>query len=114
MQDHSLMLFFTVVVDVASVVLGFDMRRLNDVTAFRKCWYRKSVMESFMLGSHHKKQTKMTNSKKPIPIQKTTIPEQTTSMLSSWLSNTVLIVCFYSHRPSTTTAAYSCRDSVFS
>ena len=52
-------------VDIASVVLGFDMRRLNDVTAFRKCWYRKSVIESFMLGSHHKKSSGSAPNNKP-------------------------------------------------
>ena len=65
-------MYFSVVVDIASIVLGFDMRRLNDVTAFRKCWYRKSVMESFMLGSNHKK-TK-TSSSKPSTKKKTPIP----------------------------------------
>lgn len=76
-KDYSL-IFLIVVVDIASIVLGFDMRRLNDVTAFRKCWYRKSVVESFMLGSHHKKAT-TSSSRKPSLNQKATIPE---SMLS--------------------------------
>jgi len=53
------------VVDIASIILGFDMRRLNDVTAFRKCWYRKSVIESFMLGSHHKKSSSAGPNTKP-------------------------------------------------
>lgn len=69
------MLFINlVVVDIASIVLGFDMRRLNDVTAFRKCWYRKSVMESFMLGSNHKK-SKASSGKSSLK-KKTAIPEE--------------------------------------
>lgn len=64
-------------VDIASIVLGFDMRRLNDVTAFRKCWYRKSVMESFMLGSNHKKSK--TSSSKSRSKKKTAIPEEEAS-----------------------------------
>lgn len=67
--------FLVVVVDVASIVLGFDMRRLNDVTAFRKCWYRKSVIESFMLGSHQKKGS-TSSSGRPSSKQKATIPEE--------------------------------------
>ena len=64
-------------VDVASIVLGFDMRRLNDVTAFRKCWYRKSVVESFMLGSNNKKTASKTSSS----LKKTTISEEKESVL---------------------------------
>lgn len=36
---------------VASLVLGYDMRRLNDITAFRRCWYRTSLVESLFIGS---------------------------------------------------------------
>lgn len=66
----------SVVVDVASIVLGFDMRRLNDVTAFRKCWYRKSVAEYFMLGLHQKKPTSSSSSKASSKQKKTAIPEE--------------------------------------
>lgn len=37
--------------NVASLVLGYDMRRLNDITAFRRCWYRTSLVESLFIGS---------------------------------------------------------------
>jgi len=79
-KDYSLLLL--VVVDIASIVLGFDMRRLNDVTAFRKCWYRKSVVESFMLGSHHKKST-TSSSNRSSSNQKTAIPEEKPGKLYS-------------------------------
>ena len=88
--------FSVVVVDVASIVLGFDMRRLNDVTAFRKCWYRKSVMESFMLGSHQKKATTSSTSK-PNPKHKTTsIPEESTGILVNLLNAKMSLVALYS------------------
>lgn len=41
----------TVVAEVASVLLGFDMRQLNNATAFRKCWYRKSLSEAVLFGN---------------------------------------------------------------
>lgn len=37
--------------NVASLVLGYDMRRLNDITAFRRCWYRTSLVEALFIGS---------------------------------------------------------------
>ena len=37
-----------VVTNIASLVLGYDMRRLNDLTEFRRCWYRTSLIESFI------------------------------------------------------------------
>ena len=82
---------FSVVVDVASIVLGFDMRRLNDVTAFRKCWYRKSVMESFMLGSNHKKAITKT---KPSSKMKTAIPEERASTYAVILALLKCHCCF--------------------
>ena len=36
---------------MASLVLGHDMRRLNDITAFRRCWYRTSLVEALFIGS---------------------------------------------------------------
>lgn len=40
-----------VIFNVASLVLGYDMRRLNDITAFRRCWYRTSLVEALFIGS---------------------------------------------------------------
>lgn len=42
---------FAVITSVASLVLGYDMRRLNDITAFRRCWYRTSLVEALFIGS---------------------------------------------------------------
>ena len=39
--------------DIASLVVGYDMRRLNDITAFRRHWYRTSLVEAF-IGSNKK------------------------------------------------------------
>ena len=38
--------------DIASVVLGYDMRRLNDITTFRRYWYRTSLVEALFIGSN--------------------------------------------------------------
>lgn len=38
----------TVITNIASLVLGYDMRRLNDLSAFRRYWYRTSLIESFI------------------------------------------------------------------
>ena len=40
--------FPSVVTNIASLVLGYDMRRLNDLTTFRRYWYRTSLIESFI------------------------------------------------------------------
>ena len=40
-----------VIFNVASLVLGYDMRRLNDITAFRRCWYKTSLVEALFIGS---------------------------------------------------------------
>jgi hypothetical protein len=45
----------SVVASIASLVLGYDMRRLNDLTAFRRYWYRTSLVESF-IGSKKQQQ----------------------------------------------------------
>jgi len=37
--------------NVASLVLGHDMRRLNDITSFRRYWYRTSLVEAIFIGS---------------------------------------------------------------
>lgn len=44
-------LFQPVITDIASLVLGYDMRRLNDVTTFRRYWYRTSLLEALFIGS---------------------------------------------------------------
>ena len=46
---------FPVVASIASLVLGYDMRRLNDLTSFRRYWYRTSLVESF-IGSKKQQQ----------------------------------------------------------
>ena len=38
----------SVLANIASLVLGYDMRRLNDLSAFRRYWYRTSLVESFI------------------------------------------------------------------
>lgn len=43
------------VASIASLVLGYDMRRLNDLTTFRRYWYRTSLVESF-IGSKEQQQ----------------------------------------------------------
>lgn len=40
-----------VIMNVASLVLGHDMRRLNDITAFRRYWYRTALVENIFIGS---------------------------------------------------------------
>ena len=36
---------------IESLFLAYDMRRLNDVTWFRKCWYNTSLVEAIFIGS---------------------------------------------------------------
>lgn len=31
--------------------MAYDMRRLNDVTWFRKCWYNTGLVEAIFIGS---------------------------------------------------------------
>ena len=44
----------TVITHIASLVLGYDMRRLNDITAFRRYWYSTSLIETLFIGSKSK------------------------------------------------------------
>ena len=48
---------YVVAADVASVLLGFDIRQLNNATAFRKCWYKKSITESILFGQGSSRST---------------------------------------------------------
>ena len=48
---ESLPLPTAVVTNIASLVVGYDMRRLNDITAFRRYWYRTSLVETLFIGS---------------------------------------------------------------
>ena len=50
----TLTLTHTVITNIASLVLGYDMRRLNDITAFRRYWYRTSLVEALFIGSKKK------------------------------------------------------------
>ena len=43
--------YLAVVTNIASLVLGYDMRRLNDITAFRRYWYHTSLVEALFIGS---------------------------------------------------------------
>lgn len=53
---HSLFLylFYAVITRIASLVVGYDMRRLNDITAFRRYWYSTSLVETLFIGSKSK------------------------------------------------------------
>ena len=48
---------YVVAADVASVLLGFDIRQLNNATAFRKCWYKKGITESILFGQGSSRST---------------------------------------------------------
>lgn len=43
-----------VITHIASLVVGYDMRRLNDITAFRRYWYSTSLVETLFIGSRSK------------------------------------------------------------
>ncbi len=49
-------LSLAVITDIASLVMGYDMRRLNDITAFRRYWYRTSLVEALFIGSKKPKE----------------------------------------------------------
>ena len=50
-----------VIMNVASLVLGHDMRRLNDITAFRRYWYRTSLVEAIFIGSKKEQEKEATS-----------------------------------------------------
>ena len=52
----------TVIMHIASLVLGYDMRRLNDITAFRRYWYRTSLVEALFIGTKKKPEDESTGS----------------------------------------------------
>ena len=57
-----------VVMDIASVVFGYDMRRLNDITAFRRYWYRTSLVEALFIGTKKKSEEEMSAAKLEVPL----------------------------------------------
>ncbi len=56
-----------VVMDIASVVGGYDMRRLNDITAFRRYWYRTSLVEALFIGTKKKSHEEASGASIDIP-----------------------------------------------
>lgn len=55
------------ITNVASLVLGYDMRRLNDITAFRRCWYRTSLVEALFIGSKKSSEEEVSDPTPPDP-----------------------------------------------
>lgn len=51
---HHVVFYVSVITHIASLVLGYDMRRLNDITAFRRYWYSTSLVETLFIGSKSK------------------------------------------------------------
>ena len=43
------------------------MRRLNDITAFRRCWYRTSLVEALFIGSKKNSEEDVPNISNPDP-----------------------------------------------
>ena len=68
------------ITNVASLVLGYDMRRLNDITVFRRCWYRTSLVEAIFIGSKKPPEEDVT----------TTIPQDSESGDEGGTSSTVI------------------------
>lgn len=45
-----LLLFPLAIVDIGSASFKYDMRRLTEILAFPKAWYRRSIMRRLFLG----------------------------------------------------------------
>lgn len=41
---------FLAIVDIGSASFKYDMRRLTEILAFPKAWYRRSIMRRLFLG----------------------------------------------------------------
>jgi len=77
-----------VVMDIASVVGGYDMRRLNDITAFRRYWYRTSLVEALFIGTKK-------NSSKEDPNTAQTAPAETPSSTELDTNDTISAVIVF-------------------
>lgn len=47
---YSLNFFFTAITDIGSASFKYDMRRLTEILAFPKAWYRRSIVRRMFLG----------------------------------------------------------------
>ncbi|KAF6208729.1 hypothetical protein GE061_014468, partial [Apolygus lucorum] len=48
--DHSAVIRFSTIMDIGSASFKYDMRRLTEILAFPKAWYRRSIMRRLFLG----------------------------------------------------------------
>ncbi|XP_014242068.1 uncharacterized protein KIAA1109 isoform X2 [Cimex lectularius] len=49
-SDHQAIIRFSTIVDIGSASFKYDMRRLTEILAFPKAWYRRSIMRRLFLG----------------------------------------------------------------
>uniref|UniRef100_A0A182JTV4 Bridge-like lipid transfer protein family member 1 C-terminal domain-containing protein n=1 Tax=Anopheles christyi TaxID=43041 RepID=A0A182JTV4_9DIPT len=71
---------FSTIVDIGSASFKYDMRRLTEILAFPKAWYRRSIVRRMFLGDLGMQQTSMCDLEIPI------IPEG--SLDGSYMSRT--------------------------
>lgn len=43
-------MFFVAITDIGSASFKYDMRRLTEILAFPKAWYRRSIVRRLFLG----------------------------------------------------------------
>lgn len=50
-QNNELKFFFSLaIVDIGSASFKYDMRRLTEILAFPRAWYRRSIVRRLFLG----------------------------------------------------------------
>lgn len=42
--------FYSAIIDIGSASFKYDMRRLTEILAFPKAWYRRSIVRRMFLG----------------------------------------------------------------
>uniref|UniRef100_A0AAG5DBD8 Bridge-like lipid transfer protein family member 1 C-terminal domain-containing protein n=1 Tax=Anopheles atroparvus TaxID=41427 RepID=A0AAG5DBD8_ANOAO len=58
---------FSTIVDIGSASFKYDMRRLTEILAFPKAWYRRSIVRRMFLGDLGMQQTSMCDLEVPLP-----------------------------------------------
>ncbi|KFB49612.1 AGAP007960-PA-like protein [Anopheles sinensis] len=66
-QSSKATIRFSTIVDIGSASFKYDMRRLTEILAFPKAWYRRSIVRRMFLGDLGMQQTSMCDLEVPIP-----------------------------------------------
>lgn len=92
------MVRFSTLIDIGSASFKYDMRRLPEILAFPKAWYRRAIVRHLFLGdpSHNQVNSKEGGTKElsPVDLWAELQPDHTGLSLAAWETLVVFAVNF--------------------